>query len=68
MTLYETIPRWVKEISNHFTTQEMYNKVVRINPVVFFDIPNCFKISIDVSQAVEEDPSDLRYVSDLFKS
>ena len=43
MSLYASVPNWIKEIPDHFKTQEMCNNAISISPDSWFLVPDHFK-------------------------
>ena len=57
-----SVIRWIKEISDRFTTQKACDKAVLTNPEAFFFIPDyCFKTQEMCNEAAEKDPYTLRF-------
>ena len=56
-----SVIRWIKGISDRFTTQKAYDKAVLTNPEAFFYIPDCFKTQEMCNEAAEKDPYNLSF-------
>ena len=56
MSFCEHIPRWIKDVPKHLKTQEMCNKVVRIETCSLAYVVDHFKIEGMCNDAVEKDP------------
>ena len=55
---------WLKEISEHLNTQEMYNEAVQMEPCSVAFVPDHFKTQEMCNKAVCMEPLLLKYVLD----
>ena len=54
---YESVPRWLKEIPEHFKTQEMCNETVAQFPYALRYVPDHLKTQEMCNQAVRNNPA-----------
>ena len=64
---YECVPRWVREIPEHFKTQEMYNETVDHFSYTLRYVPDHLKTQEMCKQAVRNSPAVFFLVPDRFK-
>ena len=60
------IPNAFHQISDHFKTQEICNKVVEVDPWQLKDVPNHFKTQEMCNKAMRYYPFSLQFVPDWF--
>ena len=60
MDVYESIPRWMIVFSDHFKTEEMCIKAVRIKPLSLAYVPDHFKTEEMCNLAVVRSPYTLK--------
>ena len=61
---YENVPRWIREIPEHFKTQEMCGGAMRIESCSLEHVPDHFKTQEMCDEAVRREPFILHYVLD----
>ena len=67
MSLYASVPCWIREIPGHIKTQEMCNEAVDIEPRSLAFGPGHFKTQEICNEAVTRDPCALDYVPDRLR-
>ena len=65
---YESVPRWIREITEHFKTQKMCNETVAQFPYALRYVRDHLKTEEMCNEALEVDPWSLYYVPDHLKT
>ena len=65
---YESVPRWIREISEHFKMQKMSNEMVAQFPYTLGYVPDHLRTQEMCNQAVRNNPAVFFLVPDCFKT
>ena len=68
MSLYASVPCWIREIPKHLKMQEMCDAAVRIEPWPLRYVPNHLKTQKMCNLAVVHKPYTMVYVQDQCKT
>ena len=68
MPLFANVPRWKREVPEHFKTKEMCNETVRMEPYSLEFVPDRLKTEEMFKEVVRRDSYSLMYVSDHLKT
>ena len=68
MALFTNVPEWIKEVLEHFKTQELCEEAVFMEPFSLAFVPDRFKTEGMCSEAVRREPYTLDCVPDHLKT
>ena len=68
MSLFESVPEWIKGSPDHFKTQDICNDAVHMEPHSLAFVPDSLKTEEMCNEAVRREPYTLDYHSDHFKT